>query len=58
MDSSRSEITDSITVLARELNAEALFCGGDLYEHDRATPDTAGFLRATFADLADPRAGP
>ena len=41
-----------ITALARELNAEALFCGGDLYEHDRATPDTAGFLRATFADLA------
>ena len=42
----------SVTALARDLGAGALFCGGDLYEHDRVTPDTARFLRATFADLA------
>ena len=42
----------SIAALAREVDAGALFCGGDLYEHDRVTPDTARFLQATFADLA------
>ena len=42
----------SIAALVRDVDAGALFCGGDLYEHDRVTPDTAGFLRATFADLA------
>ena len=41
-----------ITALAQEVNADALFCGGDLYEHDRVTPDTAQFLRRTFEDLA------
>lgn len=40
-----------ITALARDVDAGALFCGGDLYEHDRVTPDTARFLRATFAEL-------
>ena len=39
-----------ITVLARD--ADALFCAGDLYEHDRVTPDTGRFLRPTFAELA------
>jgi DNA repair exonuclease SbcCD nuclease subunit len=42
----------SITALARDVQAGALFCGGDLYEHERATPDTARFLQAAFADLA------
>ncbi len=42
----------SIVALAREVGADALFCGGDLYEHDRVTPDTAGFLQETFAGLA------
>ena len=41
-----------ITALAQEVNADALFCGGDLYEHDRVTRDTAQFLRRTFEDLA------
>ena len=41
-----------IAALTRELNAGALLCGGDLYEHGRVTPDTAGFVRATFAELA------
>lgn len=41
----------NITRLARDLAADALLCGGDLYEHERASPDTAAFLRATFASL-------
>lgn len=41
-----------IAKLAREQNVDALFCGGDFYEHDRVTPDTAAFLQRTFADLA------
>lgn len=40
-----------ILELTREVGADALFCGGDLYEHDRVTPDTAEFLRTSFADL-------
>ena len=43
---------DRIATLAREVDADALFCGGDLYEHNRVTPDTAQFLRSTFAELA------
>jgi exonuclease SbcD len=38
--------------LTREVGADALLCGGDLYEHDRVTPDTAEFLRTSFADLS------
>lgn len=34
------------------MNADALFCGGDLYEHEYFRPDTAEFLKATFAELA------
>ena len=37
-------------MLARD--ADALFCAGDLYEHDRVTPDTGRFLQATFTELA------
>ncbi len=51
----RQSLRDSlrrITALARGVGADALFCGGDLYEHDRVTPDTARFLQATFADLS------
>lgn len=40
-----------IVKLADELRVDALTCGGDLYEHERFTPDTAKFLLATFADL-------
>jgi len=40
-----------ITELVKESGADALFCGGDLYENDRVTPDTAEFLRITFAEL-------
>ena len=41
----------NITDLAKEIESDALLCGGDLYEHDRVTPDTAEFLRTTFAAL-------
>lgn len=41
----------AIVGLVRSTRADALFCGGDLYEHDRVTLDTANFLRETFASL-------
>ncbi|MDO8751541.1 MAG: metallophosphoesterase [Dehalococcoidia bacterium] len=34
-----------------KVKADALLCGGDLYEHDRFTPDTAAFLKSTFERL-------
>jgi DNA repair exonuclease SbcCD nuclease subunit len=36
---------------AREEHVDVLTCGGDLYEQDRYTADTAEFLVSTFADL-------
>ena len=51
----RQSLRDSlrrIAELAADIEAGALFCGGDLYEHDRVTPDTARFLQAAFAHLA------
>ena len=36
------------------LQVDALLCAGDLYEHDRVTPDTAQFLRSSFGDLGVP----
>lgn len=33
---------------------DGLVCGGDLYEHDRFSPDTAEFLRDTFNQLERP----
>ena len=41
-----------IARLADELRVEALCCGGDLYEHERFSPDTGAFLRVTFSELA------
>ena len=38
--------------LTRKVNADALFCGGDLYEHEYFRPDTAEFLKDVFAGLA------
>ena len=40
-----------IADLTRAEGADALFCGGDLYEHERAGRDTGEFLRQTFASL-------
>ena len=41
-----------IVQLAAQLDVAALLCGGDLYEDDRCSPDTAEFLRHTLAQLA------
>jgi exonuclease SbcD len=41
----------SITALTRDIEADALFCGGDLYEQDFFTRDTGEFLKQTFAQL-------
>jgi DNA repair protein SbcD/Mre11 len=38
-----------IIELAMQLGVDAVLCGGDLYEQERFTPDTAAFLRTTFA---------
>jgi exonuclease SbcD len=40
--------------LADELRVDALACGGDLYEHERFSPDTGEFLRTTFAAVGRP----
>jgi DNA repair exonuclease SbcCD nuclease subunit len=40
-----------ICKLADEKRVDALTCAGDLYEQERFSPDTAEFLRATFAEL-------
>ncbi len=51
----RQALRDALTrivALAAEVRADALFCGGDLYEQDRFAPDTAEFLRQSFAAAA------
>lgn len=45
------ETLQRIVGLVREVRADALLCGGDLYEQERFSPDTAEFLRAVFAGL-------
>jgi DNA repair exonuclease SbcCD nuclease subunit len=53
----RRELRDTfsrICALAEQLQVDALLCAGDLYEHDRVTPDTAAFLQSSFADLGRP----
>ena len=37
--------------IAGELKVDALFCGGDLYEHERVSTDTGAFLRSAFERL-------
>ena len=41
-----------IADLAISEHVDALTCGGDLYEQDYFTPDTAEFLRTTFERVA------
>lgn len=40
-----------IVDLVLETTPAAVLCGGDLYEHERTSPDTAEFLRAMFERL-------
>jgi exonuclease SbcD len=43
-----------IAELAAQLRVDALCFAGDVYEHERAGPDTGEFLRAVFADVPCP----
>lgn len=45
------QVLARICALAGERAVDALTCGGDLYEQDRFTPDTAAALRSSFAAL-------
>jgi DNA repair exonuclease SbcCD nuclease subunit len=44
----------NITELASRVGADALLCGGDLYEHESFTDDTMQFVRSIFAELPMP----
>jgi exonuclease SbcD len=48
------ETLSRITALARAEQADALLCAGDLYEHERFSPDTARFLRDEFEGVGMP----
>jgi len=43
----RDALANSIR-LAVDLHVDLICCGGDLFEHDRVSPDTAQFLRVLF----------
>lgn len=45
----RREALTRILALADEENVDALLSAGDLFEHDRFTPDTVNFMRESFA---------
>lgn len=45
------ECLSRICALAAQARVDAVCCAGDLYEQERFTPDTAAFLRDTFAAL-------
>jgi DNA repair exonuclease SbcCD nuclease subunit len=46
-------VLDRIVTLAHAEEVDAIFCGGDLYEHDRFTPDTVNSVQRAF-ERADP----
>lgn len=43
-----ADALSGVVALAEEVRADAVLCGGDLYEHDRCSPDTAELVRSTF----------
>ena len=45
----RRETLTRILALADAERVDAVLCAGDLFEHDRVTPDTIAFLQASFA---------
>jgi DNA repair exonuclease SbcCD nuclease subunit len=45
----RRQTLTRILSLAEEERVDAVLCAGDLFEHDRVTPDTVSFLQASFA---------
>jgi len=42
----------NVVNLVKTSGAEGLLCGGNLYEHDRFSPETAALLRYAFAEIA------
>lgn len=44
-------VLDRIVDLAHESGVDAVLCGGDLYEHERFTPDTVEYVRSRFEKL-------
>ena len=42
----------NVVTLATELHVGAVLSGGDLFEHERFSPDTGAFLQALFDELA------
>jgi exonuclease SbcD len=45
----RRETLGRILALAEHEKVDAILCAGDLFEHDRVTPDTVAFLQSSFA---------
>ncbi|MEP6807518.1 MAG: metallophosphoesterase [Chloroflexota bacterium] len=45
----RRETLTRILALADQEQVDAILCAGDLFEHERFTPDTVAFLRESFA---------
>jgi DNA repair exonuclease SbcCD nuclease subunit len=50
----RRETLTRILSLAQDEGVDAIFCGGDLFEHDRVSPDTIEFMRSSFGSLERP----
>lgn len=48
------ETLRTIVALAEAQHADALVCGGDLYEQERFSPDTASFLAQAFSEVDVP----
>ena len=46
------ETLENILSVANEVKADAILCGGDLYEHEMISPDTEDFLRQSFDEIA------
>ena len=44
----RRETLTRILQLADDERVDAVLCAGDLFEHERFTPDTVAFLRESF----------
>lgn len=45
------DVLVAVVDLTLEVKADALFCGGDLYEHEMTAPDTGDFIRSQFERL-------
>ncbi len=46
------QVLDNICRIALENRVDAVLCAGDLYEHDRFSPDTMRTIQAAFEQLA------